>query len=375
MAKKLKVDKPNLIFMVIIFALAIIAAAGFLYSYVFLPFPSAKLMEYKGTNSRKSAQGFILEKEMSGFSVLVPDEFGALVVGGESHPLTDGMDLYVLSLYSTESVKDGNDIVFKSNWIEQGVKDRVSETGYLNGLKIDYLGSVYKKSLGVVGFLIVTGEEYNIYIGVSVKKPSASSLNKALNLAKDCIGTIRYGLTKMSDDYDSGDELSDADKQGSRYEGFTDWEELMSYARPMRQLVTQKYYKYVAAQKDYDYMRITFQWIDISVEPWELVLYSDDMEYTYDPVSTEPGEWVYVIDNVKKGDQFKFYIYSHDLGGLQILQEDQEEWEEYYGQEHYHDAEGNMVDADGNIIESHDEDMSGKFIEEEEYLKDRDKDR
>lgn len=93
---------------------------------------------------------------------------------------------------------------------------------------------------------------------------------------------------------------------------------------------TQRYDEVVTANQNYEHMRLTLMWINTDVEPWELKLLNHDESLEYAPVESFPGSRVYVIDDVKAGDSFIFKYYWENPGGIDIQQEEELDYEDYY---------------------------------------------
>lgn len=105
----------------------------------------------------------------------------------------------------------------------------------------------------------------------------------------------------------------------------------------------------VLAQEDYKMLRITFYWMDTSVELYDYHLYSKDLALEYEPVEVNPGSLVFKIPNVAQDEKFYLNIRATFLHGTSIVLQEQEDIDFDYEAEGYAD------------------DMEDFYIIEEEY--------
>lgn len=131
------------------------------------------------------------------------------------------------------------------------------------------------------------------------------------------------------EDPESGEGKSDVvyNSPGGVYTGYYQYKYDNS---PFKTYYTQQYDELVYADQDYDQMRLTLMWIDVSVEPWSLQLFNHDETIEYEPVESFPGTRVYLIDDVTAGDTFVFKFYWQNPGGIDIQQEENSDYEDYF---------------------------------------------
>ena len=140
----------------------------------------------------------------------------------------------------------------------------------------------------------------------------------------------KYNVTYSDgEDPESGEGIADTlyNTPGGVY---TDSYQFRYDNSPFHFYRVQQYDELVYADQDYDQMRLTLMWIDVKVEPWSLRLLNSDETIEYEPVESFPGTRVYLIDNVKSGDVFVFKFDWPNPGGIDIQQEEEADYEDYY---------------------------------------------
>lgn len=262
------------------------------------------------------------------YSIDVPDAVLKSVEDGEAFTISRESAAFV---YSTDSVLEIKDIAESCfNMVDIALNSTtvviLEETGYLNGFSMTYF-AVSKGHYILLGYRLNTETERNILYATVSNRPTTEDLNTCSNALNKMI---------MATTIPEKDEIPVAEVTGENYEYYNRYSEYENYEQikegtaPIHVRKTQKYTQRIYADKDFKQLRLTLRWMDTSVEPWELELYDNTEESVYEPVSTEPGEYVYIIDDVQEGDSFVFHFWWRNPGGISITQEEESEYEDYF---------------------------------------------
>lgn len=264
----------------------------------------------------------------SRYSVDVPADVLKSVEDGEAYKISNDSIAFV---YSTDSVMDVKDIAETCfGRVDITLNSRsetlVEETGYMNGFSMTYF-AVSKGHYVMLGYRLNTETERNILYATVTNRPTTEELQTCSNALNKMI---------MATTIPKKEELPVAEVTDENYEYYNRYSEYENYEQikegtaPIHIRKTQKYTQRIYAEKNFEQLRLTLRWMDTSVEPWELELYDNTEENIYEPVATEPGEYVYLIDNVEEGDSFVFHFWWRNPGGISITQEEESEYEDYF---------------------------------------------
>ena len=265
---------------------------------------------------------------IEGFTVDTPVDVLKYVDDGEAYNISRNSIGFIYSTYCITELSTIAENCFLKVDVSLASDPELiyEESGFLNGFSLTYFAAKRGNYL-MLAYRFNTGYERDILYATITNRPTTQELETCSNALRKMIMATR--ITSKEDMPEA--EITDENYEYyEKYMDYDTYEQLMDATAPVHIRTTQRYTQRIYADEDYAQMRLTLRWMDTSVEPWELDLYDNLEENIYEPVSTEPGEYVYVIDNVKKGESFVFHFYWRNPGGIDIQQEEESAYEEYF---------------------------------------------
>lgn len=202
-----------------------------------------------------------------------------------------------------------------------------TEEGFLNGFKWTYICATTKE-YAVIIYKTPVSELYNMVLAAVIHHPTDEFIRQGVVILQGVIGTVsQLGENK---------EPETTQIKGNHYlEEYDDFQKLYDneISHMKDAYYTQQYYQYVTAERDYEHMRLTVNWIDTHVVPRQLILYDRNEELEYSPVEMEEGKYVFIVDNVKYGEIFPIYFDMENPGAIAFQQEEEADYEAYMGRD------------------------------------------
>lgn len=221
-----------------------------------------------------------------------------------------------------------NDTLEKGGVHSKSTKLVKKESGYLNSYKWTYLCAEAKETeeYSIVMYRTSATSSYDLVIATIYSDVTDETIEKGVQIQKNLIHTMS---TIGENDPESKQSNANYESKYDKYEDFQQFYDC-EISKWKDIYVTQQYEKHVVADDDYENLRLSVCWIDTSIEPRELRLYSKQEGLEYEPVEQIPGRWTYIISNVAKGDHFTVYFDMVNPTAITFTQEEESEYEAYY---------------------------------------------